>query len=234
MKYVISQPPVAAIPVEGSDAVFPVRRIWCVGRNYADHAREMGHDPDREPPFFFLKPADTVVPEGGSLPYPVQTQDLHHEVELVVALAKGGSDISEAQALEHVFGYGVGLDMTRRDLQSNAKKLQRPWEMGKAFDQSCPVSRLVPAAKIGHPGTGAIWLSINGETRQQGDLNQQIWRVAETIAYLSRYVALEAGDIILNGTPAGVGPCLPGDKLHAHIDGVGDLHVEYVERSGAN
>ncbi|GAA4332798.1 fumarylacetoacetate hydrolase family protein [Pigmentiphaga soli] len=228
MKFAVPQPPVAAIPVEGSDAVFPVRRIWCVGRNYADHAREMGHDPDREPPFFFMKPADAVVPGGGTLPFPVQTSDLHHEVELVVAIGRGGRDIPEGQALEHVFGYGVGLDMTRRDLQGIAKKLQRPWEMGKAFDQSCPVSPLAPAARIGHPAAGAIWLKIGGEIRQQGDLNQQIWRVPETIAYLSRFVALEAGDIILNGTPAGVGPCHPGDTLHGHIDGVGDLKVTYA------
>ena len=230
MKFVISQPNIAAIPVEGTDAVFPVRRIWCVGRNFADHAREMGHDPDREPPFFFSKPSDAVVPNGGDLPFPVQTQDLHHEVELVVALGKGGTDISEETALEHVFGYGVGIDLTRRDIQAVAKKMQRPWELAKGFDQSCPVSSLVPASKIGHPDKGPIWLKINGEIRQEGDLNQQIWRVEETIAYLSRYVTLEAGDIILNGTPAGVGPILAGDTLHAHIDGVGDLTVHYVAR----
>lgn len=230
MKFVISQPNIAAIPVEGTDAVFPVRRIWCVGRNFADHAREMGHDPDREPPFFFSKPSDAVVPNGGDLPFPVQTQDLHHEVELVVALAKGGTDISEETALDHVFGYGVGIDLTRRDIQAVAKKMQRPWELAKGFDQSCPVSSLVPASKIGHPDKGPIWLKINGEIRQEGDLNQQIWRVEETIAYLSRYVALEAGDIIMNGTPAGVGPILVGDALHAHIDGVGDLTVHYVAR----
>jgi fumarylpyruvate hydrolase len=230
MKFVISQPNIAAIPVEGTDAVFPVRRIWCVGRNFADHAREMGHDPDREPPFFFSKPSDAVVPNGGDLPFPVQTQDLHHEVELVVALGKGGTDISEETALEHVFGYGVGIDLTRRDIQAVAKKMQRPWELAKGFDQSCPVSSLVPASKIGHPDKGPIWLKINGEIRQEGDLNQQIWRVEETIAYLSRYVTLEAGDVILNGTPAGVGPILAGDTLHAHIDGVGDLTVHYVAR----
>lgn len=228
MQFVVPQPPVATIPVEGSDAVFPVRRIWCVGRNFADHAREMGHDPDREPPFFFAKPADAVVPNGGSLPYPVQTQDLHHEVELVVAIGKGGADIAEDQALDHVYGYAVGLDMTRRDLQAAAKKLQRPWELGKAFDQSCPVSPLVPAARIGHPDKGAIWVKVNGEIRQQGDLDQHIWRVEETIAYLSRYVKLEAGDLIMNGTPAGVGPCVAGDTLHAHIDGVGELTVSYT------
>lgn len=230
MNFVIPQPSIAAIPVEGTDAVFPVRRIWCVGRNFADHAREMGHDPDREPPFFFSKPSDAVVPNGGDLPFPVQTQDLHHEVELVVALGKGGTDIDEADALSHVFGYGVGIDMTRRDIQSVAKKMQRPWELAKGFDQSCPVSALKPASEIGHPDAGPIWLKINGEIRQEGDLNQQIWRVEETIAYLSRFVTLEAGDIILNGTPAGVGPCVAGDTLHAHIDGVGDLTVHYVAR----
>ena len=233
MSYVIPAPQQPAIAVAGTDALFPVRRIWCVGRNYADHAREMGHDPSREPPFFFQKPADAVVPSGSTLPYPAMTKDLHHEIELVVAIGKGGANIAVTKALDHVFGYGVGLDMTRRDLQSEAKKHQRPWEMGKSFDQSCPVTPLVPAAGIGHPSKGAIWLKVNGEVKQRGDLNQQIWRVEETIAYLSQFVALEPGDLILNGTPAGVGPCRAGDKLEGHVDGVGDLLITYAAEGSA-
>ena len=233
MSYVIPAPKQPAIAVAGTADLFPVRRIWCVGRNYADHAREMGHDPSREPPFFFQKPSDAVVPSGSTLPYPAMTKDLHHEIELAVAIGKGGTNIPVARALDHVFGYGVALDMTRRDLQSEAKKLQRPWEMGKSFDQSCPVTALQPAAKIGHPNKGAIWLKVNGEVKQKGDLNQQIWRVEETIAYLSQFVALEPGDLILNGTPAGVGPCKAGDKLEGHVDGVGDLVITYAAEGAA-
>jgi fumarylpyruvate hydrolase len=229
-KYAIEPPAQAVIPVAGSDAVFPVRRIWCVGRNYADHAREMGHDPNREPPFFFLKPADAVVGNHSTLPYPPKTRDLHHEIELVVAIGRSGRNIAVEKALGHVFGYAVGLDMTRRDLQNEAKKLQRPWEMGKSFDQSCPVTAIVPAARLGHPRKGAIWLKVNGETRQSGDLEQQIWPVDEAIAYLSTYVSLEPGDLIMTGTPAGVGPCKPGDRLEGHVDGIGDLSVSYAAR----
>ncbi len=228
MKYVIEAPQQAVIAVEGTDAVFPVRRIWCVGRNYADHAREMGHDPNREPPFFFQKPSDAVIASGATIPFPSMTKDLHHEIELVVCIGKGGRNIPVEKALDHVYGYSVGLDMTRRDLQSEAKKLQRPWEMGKSFDQSCPVSKVVPASKIGHPNTGAIWVKVNGEVRQKGDLNQQIWRVEETIAYLSNYVDICAGDIIMNGTPAGVNAVKAGDRLDGHIDGVGDLLITYA------
>ena len=227
MKFVIEDPHQPVIGVEGTDAVFPVRRIWCVGRNYADHAREMGHDPNREPPFFFQKPSDAVIASGATIAYPAMTKDLHHEIELVVAIGTGGKNIPVEKALSHVYGYAVGLDMTRRDLQSEAKKMQRPWEMGKSFDHSCPVSKLVPAAKIGHPNTGSIWVKVNGELRQKGDLNQQIWRVEETIAYLSNYVELAPGDIIMNGTPAGVNSVKAGDKLDGHIDGVGDLVVTY-------
>jgi fumarylpyruvate hydrolase len=228
MKFVFEQPRQAYIPVQGTDAVFPVRRIWCVGRNYADHAREMGHDPNREPPFYFQKPTDSIVQNNAALEYPPKTADLQHEIELVVAIGKGGRDIPEDKALAHVFGYGVGLDMTRRDLQTEAKKLQRPWEMGKSFDESCPVSALIPVSLAGHPAKGAIWVKVNGETKQQGDLNQQIWQVGEAISYLSTYVALEPGDIILNGTPAGVAAVKPGDKLHGHIDGLNDLFVSYT------
>ena len=233
MSHVIPAPKQPVIAVAGTDATFPVRRIWCVGRNYADHAREMGHDPNREPPFFFQKPSDAVVASGSTLPYPAMTKDLHHEIELVVAIGKGGTNIPVAKALDHVFGYGVGLDMTRRDLQQQAKDLKRPWEMGKSFDQSCPVTALQPAAKIGHPAKGAIWVKVNGEVKQKGDLNQQIWRVEETIAYLSQFVALEPGDLILNGTPAGVGPCKAGDRLEGHVDGVGDLVITYAAEGAA-
>jgi fumarylpyruvate hydrolase len=228
MSHVIAAPAAVALPVAGNGGTFPVRRIYCVGRNYADHAREMGHDPDREPPFFFMKPADAYVPSGSTIAFPVATRDLHHEIELVVALGSGGRNIPVDDALRHVYGYGVGLDMTRRDLQGVAKKMGRPWEMGKGFDQSAPMSALVPASRIGHPAAGAIWLKVNGEIRQQGDLNQHIWNTQETIAHLSNLVELFPGDLIMMGTPAGVGPCQPGDRLEGHIDGVGDLSVTYA------
>jgi fumarylpyruvate hydrolase len=227
MKLVFPAAAAATIPVAGGDGAVPVRRIWCVGRNYAEHAREMGHDPDREPPFFFAKPADAIVAHGTAIAYPPQTKDLHHEIELVVVIGKGGTDIKVADALGHVFGYGVGLDMTRRDLQGQAKKMGRPWEMGKSFDQSAPCSAIQPASRIGHPAKGAVWVKVNGQTKQSGDLNQQIWKVEETISILSGLVALAPGDVIYNGTPAGVGPVVAGDKLDGHIDGVGDLSVSY-------
>lgn len=228
MSYAIDIPPRPSVPVAGSEQTFPVGRIFCVGRNYADHAREMGHDPNREPPFFFMKPADAVVPGGGTIPYPVKTADLHHEIELVVAIGKTGVNIPVERAFDHVFGYAVGLDMTRRDLQAEAKKLQRPWEMGKAFDHAAPMSAIMPASRIGHPAQGAIWLDVNDVRKQTGDLNQQIWRVEETIAYLSQFVTVKAGDLIFNGTPAGVAAVVRGDKLHGHVAGVGELRVEYV------
>jgi fumarylpyruvate hydrolase len=224
--YAIAAPGITTVPVDGMDAVFPVSRVYCVGRNYAEHAVEMGHDPDREPPFFFMKPADAVVPPG-SLPFPTQTRELHHEIELVVALADGGRDIPAERALDHVFGYAVGLDMTRRDLQAEAKKMGRPWDMAKGFDQSAPTGRLRPVEDIGHPTKGAVWLRINGELRQEGDLDQQIWKVPETISFLSTLVALRPGDLIMTGTPKGVGRVDPGDRLEGHIDGVGDLSVSY-------
>ncbi|MFN0161782.1 MAG: fumarylacetoacetate hydrolase family protein [Burkholderiales bacterium] len=207
---------------------FPVGRIYCVGRNYADHAREMGHDPDREPPFFFMKPANAIAQNGATLAYPMGTKDCHHEIELVVAIGKGGQNIAVERALEHVWGYGVGLDMTRRDLQGEAKKMGRPWEMGKSFDESAPITALKAAAEIGHPAKGAIWLKINGEVRQQGDLAMQIWNVQEQIAYLSNLITLMPGDLIMTGTPAGVGPIKRGDRLEGHVDGVGDLTVSYA------
>ena len=227
MKYVIDFGPIPALPVQGSSDTFPVGRIYCVGRNYAEHAREMGHDPDREPPFFFMKPANTLVANGATIPYPQVTKDLHHEIEMVVALGKGGANIAPERALDHVWGYGVGLDMTRRDIQGEAKKMGRPWEMGKAFDNSAPCTALVPASKIGHPSKGAIWLKVNGKTTQQGDLGDMIWNVPETIAYLSGLVTLQPGDLIYSGTPAGVGPVKPGDRLEGHVDGVGDLTISY-------
>ena len=227
MSTVITPPPQTLVPVLGSDAAFPVGRIFCVGRNYAAHAREMGHDPDRDPPFFFAKWADAVVPTGSTIAYPAATRDLHHEIELVVAIGAGGTDIAADRALGHVWGYGVGLDMTRRDIQAEAKKLARPWTMAKSFDQSAPLSPLRPAAEIGHPSEGAVWLKINGETRQSGDLADQIWPVPEIIAHLSRLVALRPGDLIMTGTPDGVGPVRPGDRLEGHVDGVGDLAVTY-------
>ncbi len=214
-----------SLPVTGRDEVIPIRRIYCVGRNYAAHAVEMGSDPDREPPFFFAKPADAIVAGGGKIPYPPLTEDLQHEMELVVVLGSGGRDIPVEQALDHVFGYAAGLDMTRRDLQAEAKKTGRPWDMGKGFDYSAPCSPVRPASEIGHPAEGAIWLKVNGATRQSGDLNQQIWKVEEAIAYLSRFVALAAGDLIFTGTPAGVGPVVRGDRLEGHIDRVGDISV---------
>ena len=226
-KFVIDIGPQPSLPIVGGDMRFAVGRIYCVGRNYADHAREMGHDPDREPPFFFMKPANAVVQNGAAIAYLVGTSDCHHEIELVVAIGRGGKNIPTEKALEHVWGYGVGLDMTRRDLQGEAKKMGRPWEMGKSFDESAPMTALASAAEIGHPAKGAIWLKINGEVRQKGDLAMQIWNVQEQIAYLSKLVTLEPGDLIMTGTPAGVGPVKKGDRLEGHVDGVGDLAITY-------
>ncbi|HSW25575.1 MAG TPA: fumarylacetoacetate hydrolase family protein, partial [Burkholderiaceae bacterium] len=219
--------PQPSLPVAGSDARFPVGRIYCVGRNYADHAREMGHDPDREPPFFFMKAANSIVQNNSTIAYPVGTKDVHHEIEMVVAIGKDGKNIAVDKALDHVWGHGVGLDMTRRDIQGEAKKLGRPWEMGKSFDESAPVTALRPASEIGHPAKGAITLKVNGQLKQQGDLAMQIWDVPEQIAYLSNLITLQPGDLIFSGTPAGVGPIKPGDKLEGHVDGVGDLTVTY-------
>lgn len=218
-------PTVPSVAVSGSAKRFPVRRVYCVGRNYADHAREMGHDPDREPPFFFTKQPDSLIPSGSVFPYPPETSNVHHEIELVVAIGRGGSNIAAANALEHVFGYGVGLDMTRRDLQGTAKSKGHPWEVGKAFDSGAPCSDIVPASQIGHPQKGAIWLRINGEERQRGDLSSQIWSVPDVIAHLSRYFRLEAGDLIFTGTPAGVGAVNVGDRLEGCVEGVGTLTI---------
>ncbi len=204
--------------------LFAVRRVYCVGRNYEEHVREMGND-TREPPFFFSKPADAVVVGGASIPYPPQTEDLHHEIELVVAIGKDGANIAAADALDHVYGYAAGLDMTRRDIQAVAKKAGRPWDMAKGFDFSAPIGTIEPASAIGHPDTGAITLSVNGTERQRGDLSDQIWGVADTIAYLSTLVTLKAGDIIMTGTPAGVGAVVRGDVLEGAIAGIGTVRT---------
>ena len=204
--------------------LFAVRRVYCVGRNYEEHVREMGND-TREPPFFFSKPADAVVVGGASIPYPPKTEDLHHEIELVVAIGKDGANIAAADALDHVYGYAAGLVMTRRDIQAVAKKAGRPWDMAKGFDFSAPIGTIEPASAIGHPDNGAITLSVNGTERQRGDLGDQIWGVADTIAYLSTLVTLKAGDIIMTGTPAGVGAVTPGDVLEGAIAGIGTVRT---------
>ncbi len=224
MNYVVTPPDTPALLIRDSDLLFPVHRIYCVGRNYAAHAIEMGYDPDQEPPFFFQKNADTLVLDG-RFPYPPMSSDVHHEIELVVALASGGRDIGVEEALDHVYGYAVGLDMTRRDLQMEAKQLGRPWEVGKAFEAAAPCSELVPASATGHPSRGAIRLTVNDEIRQDGDLRQMIWKVPEMIAHLSQLFTLVPGDLIFSGTPSGVGPVVRGDRLNGHVEGIGDLTV---------
>src|SRR3954462_4542564 len=222
--YVIPPPKPATIAVAGTEKVFPVRRIWCVGRNYEEHIREMGHDV-RDPPFFFAKPADAIVPDGATVPYPSLTKDMHHEVELVVALKSGGRNIKVEKALDTIWGYGVGIDLTRRDLQIASRNQQRPWEIGKAFDGSAPCGPLRPVSEIGHPKKGRIYLKVNGEVKQDGDLEQMIWNVPEIIWKLSEMVALEAGDIIMTGTPAGVSALQPGHKLECEVESVGKVSV---------
>jgi len=220
------------IPIAGSEMQFPVRRIYCIGRNYAAHAREMGSDPTREPPFFFQKPTDAIqhVPPGtvADHPYPTLTKNYHYEVELVAALHKGGRSIPLAQALDHVYAYTVGLDMTRRDLQRAMGDQKKPWEIGKSFDRSAVLGPLQPAAKTGHFTRGAIWLKVNGETKQSATLDQMIWTVAEQVANLSKAFELMPGDIIYSGTPENVGPVVPGDVMDAHIDGLPDIRVKVV------
>jgi fumarylpyruvate hydrolase len=228
MRYLFEPPAVPTLDIAGSESLFPVRRIYCVGRNYAEHAREMGAEPSREPPFFFAKPADAVVRGGGAVPYPPCTLDLQHEVELVVALDRGGTDIPQARALDCVFGYVVGLDLTRRDLQAQAKRNGQPWDMAKGFDHSAPLGSILPVSAGGHPVSGAIVLEVNGSQRQKGDLRDMSWSVAQIIERLSRCVALAAGDLIFTGTPAGVGPLRVGDRVSARIEGVGELDVTIV------
>jgi fumarylpyruvate hydrolase len=223
-EFVIPAAAPAAVPVAGGGR-FPVRRIFCVGRNYAEHTREMGGDPDREAPFFFTKPADAVLTGDADMPYPPMTSALHHEMELVVAIGAGGSDITEAAALAHVWGYAAGLDMTRRDLQGEAKQAGRPWDMAKGFDHAAPIGEIAPAARIGHPAQGRIALTVNGAGRQASDLSRMIWSVPEVIAYLSRYVALAPGDLIFTGTPEGVAAVARGDLLSGEIEGVGRVRT---------
>jgi fumarylpyruvate hydrolase len=223
---VIPAPKLVTLPVAGTDSVFPVRRVYCVGRNYADHAIEMGHDPSREPPFFFQKNADNLLPAGQDFPYPSLSSNVHYEVEFVVALKHGGANIAVEDALDCVWGYAVGIDMTRRDVQDVAKKMSRPWEAAKAFEASAPVSALVAATDAGHLDQGAIWLDVNGTRRQSGDLNQMIWKVPEIIAELSKLFVLAPGDVIMTGTPAGVGAVVAGDVMECGVDGIGTLTVK--------
>lgn len=223
-RYVVTPAPVPVLPVLGSDALFPVHRVYCVGRNYADHAREMGHDPDREPPFFFQKNPDNLRSDG-RFAYPPLSQDVQFEIELAVCLRSGGESIDAGRALDCVFGYAVALDMTRRDLQAEAKKLGRPWDTAKAFEDSAPCSAIRPASEIGHPRAGAIWLDQNGTRRQSGDLAQMIWSIPEQIAHLSRLFVLRPGDVILTGTPAGVGRVSRGDELAGGVENIGELRV---------
>ncbi|MCZ8132724.1 MAG: fumarylacetoacetate hydrolase family protein [Steroidobacteraceae bacterium] len=225
MKFVIDPPPQASVAIRDSDARFPARRVYCVGRNYEAHAREMGKDPSREPPFMFQKPADSVVADGSVIAYPPQTANFHHEIELVVAIGRGGADIGVESANAHVLGYAVGIDLTRRDLQLAARDAGRPWEWGKAFDRSAPCSAISLADRIGHPARGRIWLSVNGAVRQDADISQLIWSVPEIIAFVSRSMVLEPGDLIFTGTPAGVGPLVPGDVVEGGVDGVGTVGI---------
>jgi fumarylpyruvate hydrolase len=225
-EFVITPPATPSVAVAGSSARFPIRRVFCVGRNYAAHAREMGKDPDREPPFFFMKPADAVVAAQGFVPYPPATSDLHHEVEMVVALGGGGANVAPADALSLVWGYGVGLDLTRRDMQAVAKEMSRPWDFAKGFDASAPCSALRPVSEVGHPADARIWLEINGDVKQDGSLQEMIWPVADVISHISRFVTLAPGDLIFSGTPAGVGPLQPGDRVHGAVDGVAEFDFE--------
>jgi fumarylpyruvate hydrolase len=226
--YVFTPPAIPTLPIVGTDKLFPIHRIYCVGRNYADHALEMGGDPTREPPFFFQKNADSILPAGKDFPYPPVTKDVHYEMELVLALGAGGVDVPQDKALDLIFGYAAGIDMTRRDLQAEAKKAGRPWEVAKAFEFSGPCSAIMPAAEIGHPSSGRISLDVNGVTRQDGDLNQMIWKVPEIVSYLSGLFTLQPGDLIFTGTPAGVGATVRGDQLHGRIDKIGEIAVKVV------
>ncbi len=227
MSFVIPAPPPASVEVTGTGDRFPVRRIYCIGRNYLAHRKEMGHD-DRKPPFYFQKPADALLETGGEFPYPTLSENVHFEIELVVAIAKGGTDISIENALDHVYGYGLGIDMTRRDIQSQAKQDGKPWESAKSFDHSAPISQIRPVSEIGHPDSGRIWLAVNGEIRQDSDLNLQIWNVQEGISHLSKIYEVVPGDLIYTGTPDGVGPINPGDLITAGIDGIGELEIKVV------
>ena len=229
MAFVFPPEAPVAVPVAGSDAQFAVRRVYCVGRNYAAHAREMGFDPDREPPFFFCKPADAVVPvaygETLELAYPSQTTNYHYEAELVAVIGKGGSDIPLERSVDHVWGYAVGLDMTRRDLQMKMREMGRPWEIGKAFDHSAPIGPIHPASEVGHFDSAGLWLTVNDETKQKSDVSHLIWSVAETVAYLSKFFRLEPGDVIFTGTPEGVGAVKKGDTMKVGVERLGEVTV---------
>jgi len=227
MKYAVAAPAVHTLSVAGRDERFPVNRIFCVGRNYAAHAREMGKDPSRDPPFFFMKPTNAAVDASGrvTIPYPPKTTDFHHEIELVLAIGTGGSDIAVERALDHVYGYAVGLDMTRRDLQLEARDKGRPWEFGKSFDKSAPINAIHRAEDVGHVAEGAISLTVNGEPRQASDVSKLIWPVAECVAYLSRYDALQPGDLIMTGTPEGVNAVVRGDVMRGAIARLGEIVV---------
>lgn len=226
--FVFAPAPPASVAVAGTTERFPVRRIFCVGRNYAAHAREMGNDPDRDPPFFFTKPADTVVDSGSTIPYPTLTANLHHEIELVVAIGSAASCVAPKDALQHVWGYGVGIDLTRRDLQDTAKKMGRPWDWSKGFDRSAPCGPLLRSPGV-HPSRGRIWLTVNGEMRQDADLAEMIWPVADVVAICSEAMDLMPGDLIYTGTPAGVGAVGPGDRLKGGIDGIGEIDIAIAE-----
>lgn len=222
---VIPAQPVPTVAVAGTRARFPVRRIFCVGRNYAAHAREMGRDPDREPPFFFLKPADAVVDDGATVPYPPETSNLHYEIELVIAIGTAGCDILVKQALDHVFGYAVGIDLTRRDLQLAAREQGRPWDWGKGFDRSAPVAPIHPVSEVGHLGSGRIWLAVDGQVKQDSDVGKLIWPVPDIISIASRSMELRPGDLIMTGTPEGVGPVQRGQVMTGGIDGLGEIKI---------
>lgn len=226
-KYAIQEPPIVALPIAGTDELFPVRRVYCIGRNYAAHAIEMGHDPDREPPFFFQKNPNNLD-TSGEFPYPPKTSNVHYEIEMAVMLKSGGTNIPVENALDHIFGYALSLDMTRRDLQGEQKKMGRPWEIGKAFEKSAPVGIIHTVDQVGHLDEGRVELKVNGEVKQEGDLNQMIWKVPEMISYLSDYFEIMAGDVILSGTPAGVGPIVKGDVMEISVAPLGSMTIPVV------
>lgn len=229
--YVFDAPPQVSLAVHGTQDRFPIRRIFCVGRNYEAHAREMGKDPTREAPFFFTKPADAALDTPCTIAYPKLTEDLHHEIELIIAIGKGGSEIAEADVMDHVWGASVGIDLTRRDLQAEAKRMARPWDWGKGFDQSAPIAAIKPIAQVPSVETGRIWLAVNGEVRQDADLADLIWSVREHVATLSQAMTLAPGDIVMTGTPAGVAAVGPGDVITGGVDGIGELQVTIGPRA---
>lgn len=231
MKFEFEPAPQASVAIADSDKRIPVRRIFCVGRNYAAHAREMGRDPDREPPFFFTKPADAVVETGETIPYPALTENFHYEAELIVVIGKGGSKIAEADSLDHIWGYAIGNDLTRRDLQLEAREKGRPWDWGKAFDKSAIIGPVHPVSAVGHPSSGSIKLTVNGETKQDGDLNELIWSVPEIISILSHSMEIAPGDLIMTGTPAGVGALVEGDTCVVAIEGLGEIETKIGPRA---